>query len=61
MKALARTPRRVRSLQALEQAAAGLGEREVAERTRKTLRQIWHRADPGVSMTALAAAKSKVP
>ncbi len=54
--ALARAPRRVRSLEALHRAAAGAGETALAERTLRTLRSIAHRADAEVAEAVGAVA-----
>ena len=54
--ALARAPRRVRSLEALRLAAAGAGEAALAARALETLKQIAHRADAEVAETVGAVA-----
>ena len=46
--ALARAPRRARSLLGLARAAGAAGDEDRARRVAATLRQIHHRADPGV-------------
>jgi hypothetical protein len=47
--ALALAPRRALSLMGLVQAAAAAGDEKTAARTRVALRDIWHRADPGLT------------
>jgi tetratricopeptide (TPR) repeat protein len=47
--ALALAPRRALSLMGLVQAAAAAGDEKTAARTRAALREIWHRADPGLT------------
>ena len=54
--ALARAPRRVRSLEALRRAAGEIGDTELAARTQETLQQIAHRADAEVTKTMPATA-----